>query len=107
MQQSWFLVFAKMNATPSASPLPRRLARYAALAVAVATIGFWAAKDGRLGWSQDRVPVKQIDEITGLEHVTYEDRYVPGVDFLGGGLGISALLLVVSFFVRQKSNSTT
>ena len=96
-----------MNATPSASPLPRRLARYAALAVAVATIGFWAAKDGRLGWSQDRVPITQKDEITGLDYVTYEDRFVPGVDTLGLGLGISAGLFAVSFLFRSKKNQST
>lgn len=81
--------------------------RLLALVLALGTVSFWAAKGAHHGWSQDRVPVKQVDEITGLEHITYEDRYVPGVDFVGGGLGISALLLVVSFFVRQKSNSTT
>lgn len=85
----------------------KKTIRLLALIFALGTVSFWAAKGAHRGWSQDRVPVKQLDEITGLEHVTYEDRYVPGVDFLGGGLGISALLLVVSFFVRQKSNSTT
>lgn len=85
----------------------KKTLRLLALVLVLGTVSFWAAKGAHRGWSQDRVPVKQVDEITGLEHVTYEDRYVPGVDFLGGGLCISALVLVVSFFVRQKSNSTT
>lgn len=96
-----------MNATTPASPLSRRLARYAALAVAVGTLSFWAVKDGRLGWSQDRVPVTQKDEITGIDYVTYENRFVPGIDTLGLGLGISAGLFAVSFLFRSKNNQPT
>jgi hypothetical protein len=55
----------------------------------------------------DQVPVKQTDEVTGLEYVTYEDRYVPGVDFLGLAGGLAAGLFAVSFFVQRKSSNPT
>lgn len=80
--------------------------RLLALLLALASLGFWAAKGAHTGWSQDRVPVKQLDEVTGLEQTTYEDRYVPGVDFLGGGLALAGLLAGVSLFVRNQNKST-
>jgi hypothetical protein len=94
--------------TQARAPRPRLLRgglRVAALVVLVAGLGFWAAKGAHTGWSMDRVPVKQTDEITGIEFVTYEDRYVPGVDFLGLGAGLAAGLFAVSFFVQRKTSN--
>lgn len=84
---------------------PRRLLLLAAAVLALGTVGFWAAKGAHRGWSQNRVPVKAVDEVTGLEHVTYEDRYVPGVDFLGGGLVLAGAVAGVSLFLRKNNNS--
>jgi hypothetical protein len=83
-------------------PLRRGL-RVAALVVLVAAAGFWAVKGAHRGWSMNQVPVKQTDEVTGLEYVTYEKRYVPGVDFLGLTGGLAAGLFAVSFFVQRKT----
>jgi len=80
--------------------------RLLALFLALATLGFWGANGAHTGWSQDRVPVKQVDEVSGLDHITYEDRYVPGLDFLGGGLALAGLLAGVSLFVRNQTKST-
>jgi hypothetical protein len=66
------------------------------------TVVFWANKGAHTGWSMDRVPVPQLDEITGIEYVTYDDRFVPGVDWLAGGIGLAALLFVTSLFFRSK-----
>jgi len=85
----------------------RRTFQLLALGLALATIGFWAAKGAHTGWTQDRVPVKQVDEVTGLEHITYEDRYVPGIDMLGAGLGLAVALAGISLFLSKKKNSTT
>ncbi len=92
-----------MSTTAKTHPV-RRVLQLAAVFSILATGGFWFAKDGRLGWSQNRVPVTQKDEITGIDYVTYEERFVPGVDTLGLGFGVGAGLFVVSFFFRSKSN---
>ena len=86
------------------SPFARFL-RFAAAMVVLGTLGFWWAKGAHRGWSQHRVPTKQVDEITGLEFVTYEERYVPGVEVLAVGLGAGVLLLGTSFFFRKKSTT--
>lgn len=92
------------SASP-AKPAPVRFGlRLAAVLVLVATASFWAAKGAHRGWSMDQVPVKQTDEITGIEFVTYDKRYVPGVDFLGLGAGLAAGLVIVSFFVQRKAS---
>lgn len=96
------------NSASHNRPKPlRRGLRIAALVVLVAAAGFWAAKGAHTGWSMDRVPVKQTDEVTGLEYVTYDDRYVPGVDFLGLAGGLAAGLFAVSFFVQRKTSNPT
>ncbi len=82
-------------------PAPRLL-KFAGLALVGATLGFWAAKGAHLGWSQNRVPVAKTDEITGIVFTTYEERFVPGVEFLGTGLILGAVCLGIAFFLRQK-----
>jgi hypothetical protein len=92
----------------SAQAHPARLVlRLTALVLLIGTISFWSVKGAHPGWSQNQVPVKQTDEITGIEFVTYEQRFVPGVDFLGAGTGLAAGLFVVSLFFKRKSNNPT
>lgn len=69
---------------------------------ALFSIIYWAGKGAHTGWSMNRVPIPQVDEITGIEYITYEDRFVPGVEWLAGGVGLAALFLATSFFFRSK-----
>ena len=96
------------NSTPTsaAKPAPLRTGlRVAAAVLFVATLGFWAAKGAHTGWSMNQVPVKQLDEITGIEFVTYEIRFVPGVEFLGAGVGFATGLFVVSLLFKRKTTN--
>ncbi|MCR6656167.1 MAG: hypothetical protein NVV63_10205 [Opitutus sp.] len=83
----------------------RRALRWLALVVLVAAVGFWGARGAHRGWSQNRVPVQEVDEITGIDYVRYEDRFVPGVDFLGGGVAASLILFGLSFVFRPVSST--
>jgi len=97
-------------ATAAPAPAARPAAFRTGLRVAAGLLflgcaGFWAAKGAHRGWSQNQVPIKQTDEVTGIEFVTYEKRFVPGVEFLAAGTGLAAGLLVLSFLVqRHKPN---
>jgi hypothetical protein len=91
------------STTTAKAPAARLGLRIAALALLLGTVGFWAAKGAHPGWSQNQVPVKQTDEITGIEFVTYEKRFVPGVEFLGAGTGLAAGLFVASLLFKRKS----
>lgn len=87
---------------------PARLGlRLTAAVLLLGVVGFWAAKGAHTGWSMNQVPVKQTDEITGIEFVTYEKRFVPGIEFLGGGAGFAAGLFAVSLLFKRKSTQTT
>jgi hypothetical protein len=80
---------------------PRPLLRsLAGLTVLGATAYWWFAGAHR-GWSMHRVPVPAVDEITGLEYVLYEDRFVPGVEYLAGAVVVALLLHGLSFLFRS------
>ncbi|WP_221030335.1 hypothetical protein [Actomonas aquatica] len=79
--------------------LPLRLL---SLLLVVATVIWWVNAGAHSGWSMDQVPVTQIDEITGLEYTTYEDRFVPGMEYLVGGVALGVVLFGVSLFVKRR-----
>ena len=83
----------------------RVLLRGAGLLVALFVFCFWAAKGYHRGWTQNQVPIKQIDPITELEFVTYEKRFVPGVDYLAGGILFGVLLFGATFIGRRSQNA--
>jgi hypothetical protein len=84
----------------------RKVLLVSGLLVAGGTTAFWAAKGAHRGWSQHRVPHKQIDEVTGLEQITYEDRYVPGIEVLAGGVGLGVALAALSLFFHKPKTAT-
>jgi len=66
--------------------------RRIALALVLLAGGWWLAAGAHRGWTQTLVPVKTLDEVTGIEGITYQRRFVPGVDFLAAAvLGAGAL----------------
>lgn len=44
------------------------------------------------------------DPVTEIEYPNVEKHFSPGVELLGAGLVLSAVLAGVSFFVRSKTN---
>jgi hypothetical protein len=94
------------SSTPKRTPV-RQGFRLVALALLMGTLGFWAAKGAHRGWTQNQVPIPQKDEVTGLDYVTYEKRFVPGIDVLAGGIGVAAGLFAISFFVQRQTKNQT
>lgn len=66
---------------------------------------WWAAAGAHGGWSMNRVPINMTDEITGIEYVEYEDRFVPGLEVLVGGAGTAVLLFAFSFLFRKPQSN--
>ena len=81
----------------------KRSLRIIAMVLVVGAIAFWAAAGANRGWTKTRVPKKIVDEVTGLEGVQWQDKFVPGVDFLGAALLGAGVLAGVSLFVPAKS----
>ncbi len=84
----------------------KRALRIIALVLVVAAAGLWAASGANRGWTKTSVPLKTVDEVTGIEGISYQKRFVPGVDFLAAALLGAAVLTGVSFLFRSKSNQT-
>ena len=85
----------------------KRTLRIIAAVLVVGAMVFWAAAGANRGWTKTRVPKKIVDEVTGLEGVQWQDRFVPGVDFLGAALLGAGVLAGISVFVPAKSKRTT
>lgn len=80
----------------------KRLLLFASPAVAIAVLALWAALGANTGWTKDRVQEMRTDEITGIEHSVWTERWMPGVDFLAVGLACSAGLLIASLAIRTR-----
>jgi hypothetical protein len=79
----------------------RRILQMLALLVVLAAAVTWLATGANRGWTKTSVPVKTLDTVTGIEGITYQNKFLPGVDFLGAALGGAALLAGASFFFRK------
>lgn len=80
----------------------KRVLQIVALLIVLAAIAFWAARGANRGWTKTQVEVRTLDEITGIEGVGYEDRFVPGVDFVGAALLGAGILAGGSLLIRNK-----
>jgi hypothetical protein len=77
--------------------------RVAGLLVAVVVTAFWFFGGANRGWTKTSVPRVEKDPVTEIEVNIYEKKFVPGIDFLGGGLIFAALLAGSSVFFRRPS----
>jgi hypothetical protein len=84
----------------------KRTLRIIAGVLIVGAIAFWAATGTNRGWTKTSVPKKIVDEVTGIEGVTYEKHFVPGVDFLGAALLGAGILAGISILFRTKPNDS-
>jgi hypothetical protein len=73
-----------------------------ALVIVIGAGAVWLATGANRGWTKTSAPVKTLDEVTGIEGISYQKKFLPGVDFLGAAAAGAALLGTASFFFRQK-----
>lgn len=79
----------------------RRFLLITAMVAALAASAAWVAAGAHRGWTRTSVPVKTVDDVTGIEGVEYRKQFVPGIDFLGGALLGAGLLAGVSLAFRK------
>jgi hypothetical protein len=86
----------------------RALQLLAAMVILAAAIT-WMATGANRGWTKTSVPVKTLDPVTGIEGITYQKKFIAGVDFLGAAFIGAAVLTGASFFFRKPKqiNQTT
>ena len=80
----------------------KKILRVLAVFVIVGAAIFWVVAGANQGWTKNKVEKKTTDEVTGIEGVTYEKKFVPGLDFLAAAAGVAAALAGCSFLFRTK-----
>ena len=80
--------------------------RILALALAAAALVGWVALGANRGWTRTSVPVKVLDEVTGIEGIEYRRQFVPGLELLVGALLAAGILAGASFLVRKPAKRT-
>jgi len=83
----------------------KRALQILALVVLLATAATWLAMGANRGWTKTSVAVKTLDPVTEIEGITYQQKFLPGVDFLGAGAGLAVALAGSSLFFRKRTNS--
>jgi hypothetical protein len=82
----------------------RRTIQTLGLILAMTAIGLWLARGGNRGWTKTSVPIKTVDEVTGIEGIRYQKRFVPGIDFLGAALIGAGVLEGLALLIRRPKN---
>ncbi len=80
--------------------------RILALAFSTGALAAWLAGGANRGWSKTSVPVMKLDEVTGIEGIEYQKRFVPGVDFLGAAFLAAAVLGGTSILFQNRKHKT-
>jgi hypothetical protein len=75
------------------------------LVVVLAAAIIWVVTGANRGWTKTSVQVKTLDPVTGIEGITYQDKFLPGVDFLGAAAGLAVVLAGSSLFFSKKSKT--
>lgn len=80
----------------------RSILRFVALVLVAGSLGWWISSGSHWGWTQNQVPVRELDPVTGIEAVRYVDRLVPGLDVLALADVLALVLVAVSCSGRKS-----
>ena len=84
----------------------KKILQILALLVFLTAAITWAATGANRGWTKTSVAVKTLDPVTEIEGITYQKKFLPGVDFLGCAGAVAVVLAGASFFFRKpKTNN--
>jgi hypothetical protein len=81
----------------------RTTLRVAAILIGLVVTAFWFFGGANTGWTKNSVLHLEKDPVTEIEKPVYERRFVPGINFLGGGVAVAVFLGGSSFLFRRKN----
>ncbi len=81
----------------------KRALQILAVVLAVATVSWWAAKGANTKFTKNRIQVTVIDPVTELPDHKWQEVFIPGIEYLGGGLIGAGALFVGSLFIRKQN----
>ena len=83
-------------------PLAKALRAVGLLLLAGGVI-VWFAMGANTGWTKTYIEVAKTDDVTGIEYVEKNDKFVPGLDLLVPLAGAGLTCLLGSYLLRRKS----
>ena len=81
----------------------RLILRVLSLVLILTSAAFWISTGSHTGFSKDRVEIPQVDPITQIEYVDYEERFVLGVEYLALACGLGVTSFGLSFAFRRNA----
>jgi hypothetical protein len=81
----------------------RRVLLLASATVLAAAAITWLATGAHRGWTRTEITTLHHDEITGIDYPVAQPGFVAGVDFLGAGLALAAVLALTGALVRAPA----
>ena len=75
----------------------RSFIRMIALAALIATGLFWYTQGANTDWTRHTESILQIDPVTEAEYTIEKEKYVPGIEFIGGSVAVVVALFSSSF----------
>ena len=82
----------------------RTLTRLLALIILSTCLSWWWFSGADMGWTKTYVTIPATDEITGIQYEVKQEKFVPGVDFLVAGIGLSLGSFAASFLLSQRKS---
>jgi hypothetical protein len=80
----------------------KRNLRIVSLVFALISVSAWVFLGANRGWTRTSVATRTVDEVTGIEGIQYQKRFIPGVDLLGGALMLAGLTACASLFLTHQ-----
>jgi hypothetical protein len=80
----------------------RTVTRLLALFIVSTCLSWWWFSGADMGWTKTYVTIPATDEITGIQYEVKKEKFVPGVDFLAAGIGLSAGIFAASFLLSPR-----
>ncbi len=82
----------------------RTFTRLLALFILSTSLSWWWVSGADMGWTKTYVTIPATDEITGIQYEVKQEKFVPGVDFLVAGIGLSLGSFAASFLLSQRKS---
>jgi hypothetical protein len=82
----------------------RTITRLLALFLLSTCLSWWWFSGADVGWTKTYVTIPATDEITGIQYEVKQEKFVPGVDFVAAGIGLSFGIFAASFLLSSRKS---
>ena len=84
----------------------RTAARLLALFILSTCLSWWWFSGADMGWTKTYITIPAMDEITGIQYEVKQQNFVPGIDFVAVGTGLSFVIFATTFLFSSKKSKT-